>query len=401
MQITQFMVGSAYAAAHLFVKYDIPLKTAYKIFHPISSAASVVSSTASEMASSASSVVATATFGAVLKRMLLRAAGDEGVAENVRDKKGQFAIPGVQQAVEHAQQRYREETKYRTEYSKIDCIDTSGEVFAIVLNLLFLLPLTYIFMRFFYQRYIEGVETHVPPQSRRQVAGRSARDAAREVDGRMDKFGAKIEKGINKAADHMDIESVKRDVQNVKQGTYKRVAERRDGNSPGSGQGTPKKGGGNGKSSTNANDRSELAGNLHELAERVHDGSDGKSKGNNKSSNQASGREEAAGNLHELAERVHNVPGKNSADKNDNLSIPTNGHNGEEHDSGSDDDHTANGTGQSVTQGSPSGNKKNKKKNKKKKSSQALKDDADGADGGNKSIRSSESSLIDVSVARD
>ena len=123
--------------AHLFIAYDIPVQTPYSVISGVSSAIpTVTSSLVSELSS------ATVTAGAMswLKKAALRAAGEEGLAENVRNSAGEsFGIDAV-----HASEAERmlEEVKYKLEYQQIDCLDTSGEAFAILLNFLYLAPLT-------------------------------------------------------------------------------------------------------------------------------------------------------------------------------------------------------------------------------------------------------------------
>lgn len=75
-----------------------------------------------------------------LKKIALRAAGVEGLAENVRNYQGEvFGIDAIKAAeVEKAHQ----EVRYRLENHRIDCVDTSGQTFAILLNLAYLAPLT-------------------------------------------------------------------------------------------------------------------------------------------------------------------------------------------------------------------------------------------------------------------
>ena len=76
----------------------------------------------------------------MLKKIALRAAGEEGLAENVRNSQGElFGIEAIKvPEVEKAQ----EETRYRLDYPVVNCIDTSGQAFAIWLNVLYLAPLT-------------------------------------------------------------------------------------------------------------------------------------------------------------------------------------------------------------------------------------------------------------------
>lgn len=137
LQIVQFVFGATYAIAHLVVAYDIPVETPYLFVHNLSSA---LPTAASSVSSAIVSATASADIGSWLKKAALRAAGEEGLAENVRNTKGQtFGIDAVHAAeVEKAQ----EEIRYRTQYQKINCLDTPGQTFAILLNFFYLAPLT-------------------------------------------------------------------------------------------------------------------------------------------------------------------------------------------------------------------------------------------------------------------
>lgn len=122
--------------AHLFIAYDIPVETPYLFVHNLSSA---IPTAASAVSSTIASATASADIGAWLKKAALRAAGEEGLAENVRNSQGQaFGIDAVHAAeVERAQ-----EIRYKMQYQRINCLDTPGETFAILLNFVYLAPLT-------------------------------------------------------------------------------------------------------------------------------------------------------------------------------------------------------------------------------------------------------------------
>jgi hypothetical protein len=138
MQIAQFIIGATFAGLHLFVGYSVPVLTPYTIIQKIAGGASVISSAASTIATSVASETASAGFGSYLKKLAFRAAGEEGLAENVPSGNG----PTLgNQAVQIADQ-FVQETKYRAEYQHVNCIDTTGESFAIWLNLMYLFPLT-------------------------------------------------------------------------------------------------------------------------------------------------------------------------------------------------------------------------------------------------------------------
>jgi hypothetical protein len=125
MQIIQFLVGASYAAIHSFVSYTIPVRV-------ISSAPSA----------SAVSAAATVTGANVLKKLLFRAAGEGGLAANV-------ASPSA-----HRSDTVTGAAAYTTEFQTIPCVDTSGQTFAIWLNVFYLTPLTALFVRFFVKSYL-------------------------------------------------------------------------------------------------------------------------------------------------------------------------------------------------------------------------------------------------------
>ena len=137
LQITQFIFGASYAVAHLFISYDAPVNVPYLFTHNLSTA---LSSLPTSVTSALASATASAGIGNLLKKIALRAAGEEGLAENVRNKFGEpFGIDAVKAVeVEKAQ----EEIRYRMQSVRVNCIDTSGEAFAILLNVIYLAPLT-------------------------------------------------------------------------------------------------------------------------------------------------------------------------------------------------------------------------------------------------------------------
>ncbi len=117
--------------------YDVPVSVPYTFVHNLSSA---IPEAASSVSSAIASVTASAGTAHWLKKMAFRAAGEEGLAENVRNSQGEaFGVDAV-----HAQreEKAREEIRYRNEYKTIPCTDTSGQTFAILLNVFYLLPLT-------------------------------------------------------------------------------------------------------------------------------------------------------------------------------------------------------------------------------------------------------------------
>lgn len=177
MQITQFVIGFAFAIMHLFVAYDIPVQSPYMFYHNLSTALPSATAIVARAA-------ATADVGSWLKKAILRAAGDEGLSSNVRNKNGYlFGHSGEQAVLAESDllKHSKEEIRYRLEYVATDCIDTSGQAFAIYLNLLYLLPLTMLFLRFFFKSYLRRpVSGQGESQARRW--SKSGYDAARGVE---------------------------------------------------------------------------------------------------------------------------------------------------------------------------------------------------------------------------
>lgn len=198
MQITQFLVGTTYAACHLFVSYTVPVSVAYQVAEKVAPKlnSTSVSSVVSSATSAAAAALPTATGAAVafLRKLIYRAAGDEGLAENI-------AVPGQplpyhqqQQAlaagqrpehpIEHFFHHPHETVNkiiYRNEYQSVPCIDTSGQAFAIYLNLIYLTPLTFLFMRFFFKSYLRRTSPNTKHQTKHTAITKAARDASHGV----------------------------------------------------------------------------------------------------------------------------------------------------------------------------------------------------------------------------
>ncbi|RYO39429.1 hypothetical protein AA0111_g1617 [Alternaria arborescens] len=225
LQITQFLVGSAFAAIHLFVSYTVPVSVAYKVAEKV--APKVVSSSVSSAVASATESVAealpTATGVAVafLRKLIYRAAGDEGLAENI-------PVPGQPIPVRQQQQQQQviagepvpthnavhdffhphetvEKTFYRTEYQTVPCVDTSGQAFAIYVNLIYLAPLTILFMRFFFKSYLRrsspNAKKDFKPRTISDAAGDASRSVERELDSLDKSAEDAISSGVNRARD--------------------------------------------------------------------------------------------------------------------------------------------------------------------------------------------------------
>lgn len=174
LQITQFVWGASYAAIHLFVQYDIPISTPYQVAHTISAIASSATSKAQSATSAVSEAMATPSavaWGALGKKLLLRALGEEGLAEKVHNKQHQPLNAVMEEKIEQFKEQVpgtpKYETRWRTEWTRTDCLDTTGEAFAVYLNLFYLAPLTFLFARFFYKAYLKRGKSRSAAQGAR------------------------------------------------------------------------------------------------------------------------------------------------------------------------------------------------------------------------------------------
>lgn len=164
-------MGTVFAFSHLFIAYKVPVSVPY-IFS-LANLTSAVSSDVSSVVSTATST-ASAGVGSWIKKVALRAAGAEGVAENVENESGQpFGIDAIHAAKDL---KSREEVRYRDEMQLTHCTDTSGQVFAVLFNIFYLLPLTVLFVRFFLKSYVRRFQKQRDP-SKVHVAEQAGNDA--------------------------------------------------------------------------------------------------------------------------------------------------------------------------------------------------------------------------------
>ncbi|KAF3481076.1 uncharacterized protein GIQ15_03835 [Arthroderma uncinatum] len=164
MQIMQFVVGTLLAAVHLFVYYSIPVA----VPHP-----------APERAVERPVERADTGAGPWLKKLAFRAAGAEGVAGNVLNSNGSyFGADGSNTA--HAVMDKRE-VRYSLEPRTFSCMNTSGQAFAVWLNLVYLLPLTFLFVRFFVRSYLRRTEPGHRHSTTIHTAEKAGMDAIKGV----------------------------------------------------------------------------------------------------------------------------------------------------------------------------------------------------------------------------
>ena len=193
MQIMQFIVGAPYAALHSFLSYDIPVRVPS------------VRETLSTALSSASSVVAAVatdpTIADTIKKLLFRAAGEGGIADNLAPAFVASPVPTASGHHRHLVHKYKDpEVTYTTEYRNIPCLNTQGQTLAVWMNVFYLLPLTFLFGRFFVKSYItrtigQGAKAKV------KAIENNSKDAIKRVDRKLDEYLKPVESEKKKASE--------------------------------------------------------------------------------------------------------------------------------------------------------------------------------------------------------
>jgi GNS1/SUR4 family len=190
LQISQFIVGIAFASMHLFFHYSVPVSTPYTwtktVSSVISAASAAATSAASEMASQASAVAEAPGLGLFLQKMLYRALGEEGLARRV-GQQFKAKTPTVPQPHINVTEAIQRETKWRTQYMFIPCIDTEGQAFAIWLNVFYLAPLTLLFAQFFIRSYLSGPRSASKRPKKSDGASKVSADTARDASRQQEK----------------------------------------------------------------------------------------------------------------------------------------------------------------------------------------------------------------------
>lgn len=278
MQITQFLVGATFALVHLFISYSVPIAIPYTIASvvesipsqisahlpgasaasskisaaassitlsdvpsQISSAAAAATSQVADLLSSASlssmgsaassgvavasSAVSSAVASAMasgdaiawFKKLAFRAAGLEGIAETVRNETGQLFEAELPTAKEIVY-----ETHYEDAWETVHCLNTQGQAFAIWLNVVYLMPLTFLFLRFFIKTYIYGKPKKGSTVVQRRLSEDALR-AARKTSKTVERFGARLERSLGDLSE--EVEQVEESISNLK----KELKEATDG----------------------------------------------------------------------------------------------------------------------------------------------------------------------------
>ncbi|KAJ9154956.1 Elongation of fatty acids protein [Pleurostoma richardsiae] len=138
LQITQFLVGASYAMAHSFVSYKIPVVVS------VGQESLKAASSSPAAAAAAAATAATTTAAVLLGNLKQLIFGADPTVASSAPAAPAVAASGAAAAAAHV--TYGERV--------VPCITTTGETFAIWLNVLYLAPLTYLFVSFFIASYI-------------------------------------------------------------------------------------------------------------------------------------------------------------------------------------------------------------------------------------------------------
>lgn len=174
MQITQFIVGVFYAVAHSFVAYTVPVATTVARTGMADNA-----TTPGAIGSEAATTDHGPAFLDNLKQLVM------GVASKVTSAAAADEL-STPEANDGLQFTTVEETVYVPQV--VPCIVTTGQTFAIWLNVLYLAPLTYLFVKFFITSYLRraGAESARKDKGNRESQLASAEkagwDAARNLE---------------------------------------------------------------------------------------------------------------------------------------------------------------------------------------------------------------------------
>ncbi|QDS77665.1 hypothetical protein FKW77_003145 [Venturia effusa] len=196
MQITQFIIGITFASMHLFVTYTVPVSATETVLNTVKSAVEGAASMASSVYDGPVSTATMAGTAAWFKKMLLRAAGEEGLAENSLNSHGELFGPEADSIEKNRQQYEQHQASSRPSWETVPCIDTTGQAFAIWLNLAYLAPLTGLFVRFFIRSYSRRGASSKNPSNRRK-AEKAIQDAAHGVNREFDSLGKSAEDGFD------------------------------------------------------------------------------------------------------------------------------------------------------------------------------------------------------------
>ena len=182
----QFIFGASFAGLHLFVSYTAPVQIPYTVSETVAAVASAVTSALPAGATADS--LATAAGTALLKKLIYRAAGEEGLAENIPASAAAVQDAVTTQLAQNQNQSV-EKLIYRTQYVEKRCIDSTGQSFAVWLNLVYLFPLTVLFVRFFIKSYIRRASASTKNRTMRRRLSKAGHDALHGVNKELESFG--------------------------------------------------------------------------------------------------------------------------------------------------------------------------------------------------------------------
>lgn len=205
MQIMQFIVGAPYAALHSFLSYDIPVR--------VPTVRETISTALSSASSAVAAVATDPTLADTIKKLLFRAAGEGGVADNLAPASAASPAPTPAGHHRHIIHKYKDqEVTYTTEYRDVPCLNTQGQTLAVWMNVLYLLPLTFLFGRFFVKSYITRTIGQ-GAKAKAKAIENSGKDAIKGVDRKLDEYLQPVKESEKKEADKKEASQEKKEQQ--------------------------------------------------------------------------------------------------------------------------------------------------------------------------------------------
>lgn len=165
LQITQFVVGASYAMVHSFVSYTIPVV--------LNSSGSPITSAVPAGASAGNAAIIDN-----IRNMIGGVVGSKPATAADAAPSGMYRVAALSETASYGQR-------------VVPCITSSGETFAIWLNVLYLAPLTYLFVMFFISSYLRRSSvdaarykkgTSARRESNVTLAEKAGWEAARQVE---------------------------------------------------------------------------------------------------------------------------------------------------------------------------------------------------------------------------
>jgi GNS1/SUR4 family len=164
MQISQFIIGAILGAIHLFIRYTVPVSLG---------------------------------LGDLAMNPPSQRITENGIPAGAAQSAGPGGdvMPGVN--LSQKMDSVAASPRIAIQYQMVHCIDTTGQAFAIWLNVIYLMPLTYLFARFFIRSYLRGQEPSAKKRAtQKQLAEQASLDALKRVSREIQR-AVVVDDGVN------------------------------------------------------------------------------------------------------------------------------------------------------------------------------------------------------------